>query len=109
MVGMDARCSKRIQGRCGAGIAALWRLILGVRVPRERRGNVGAQLGRGLEGTPGSEGPLTDSQGLWLRSQPPRESSGGSARPSPGRSWMCWRLFSPRPATPTSSCGRRWP
>lgn len=57
----------------------------------------------------GAEGPLTDSQGLWLLSQRHPESSGGSARPSPGRSWTCWRLFSLRPATPISSCERRWP
>lgn len=41
--------------------------------------------------------------------QPPRGSSGGSAPPSPARSWTCWRHSSPRPGTLTSSCGRRSP
>ena len=44
-----------------------------------------------------------------LGSQPLPGSSAGSAPPSPGRSWTSWRRCSPRPATRTSSWGRRWP
>lgn len=40
--------------------------------------------------------------------QLPRGSSGGSAPPSRARSWTCWRRSSPRLATLTSSCARRW-
>ena len=35
-------------------------------------------------------------------------SRGGREQPSPGSSWTCWRTCSLRPATPTSSWGRRW-
>lgn len=40
--------------------------------------------------------------------QPPRGSSGGSAPPSRARSWTCSRRSSPRLATLTFSCVRRW-
>lgn len=43
-----------------------------------------------------------------LSSQLHRESRGGSAPPSRARSWTCWRRSSPRLATLTSSCARRW-
>lgn len=75
-----------------------------LRVTGESRGGFGGVPG----GVPRGLSTLSDSQGSRLLSQPPPESSGGSAPPSPARSWTCWRRFSPRPATPTSSCGRRW-
>jgi len=37
------------------------------------------------------------------------ESSGASERPTAGRSWRSWRASSPRRATRTSLCARKWP